>query len=100
MAKLLEKRTLPCFGRIINPHLFRDCAATSITNEAPEHVRIAAPVLGHATQQTTDRHYIIANTRREVSRYQEIVLALRRRGTRQEYRPTLPYIAWETVRQS
>lgn len=89
MDKLLEKRTLPCFGRIINPHLFRDCAATSITNEAPEHVRIAAPVLGHATQQTADRHYIVANTRREVGRYQDLVMALRRQGARRERRPNL-----------
>ena len=87
MEKLLEKRTLPRFGRTINPHLFRDCAATSITIEAPEHVRIAARVLGHATLQTTERHYIVANTRREVGRYQDLVLALRHQRVRQEHRP-------------
>jgi integrase/recombinase XerD len=41
----------------INPHLFRDCVATSIAIDDPEHVRIAAQVLGHGTFATTERHY-------------------------------------------
>jgi integrase/recombinase XerD len=68
------------FGHMINPHLFRDCAATSIMIEAPKHVRIAARLLGHATLRTTERHYILANTRREISEHQKGVLALRRRS--------------------
>ena len=28
------------FGHALNPHLFRDCAATSIAIEDPDHVRI------------------------------------------------------------
>lgn len=98
MEKLLEKRTIPCFGHYINPHLFRDCAATSITNEAPEHVRISAPVLGHATQQTADRHYIVANTRREIGRYQDLLMTLRRQGARRERRPNLARVVVKAMR--
>jgi integrase/recombinase XerD len=80
LEKMLEKRTISRFGRCINAHLFRDCAATSVVTEAPEHVRIAAQVLGHATLQTAERHYIVANTRWEVRRYQQGILALRHQG--------------------
>ncbi len=43
--------------RPINPHLFRDCAATSIAIDDPVHVGIAARVLGHRTGSTTERFY-------------------------------------------
>jgi site-specific recombinase XerD len=49
--------TRQAFGVSVNPHLFRDCAATSIAIDDPEHVRIAARVLGHATLATTERYY-------------------------------------------
>jgi len=35
-------------GRPINPHLFRDCAATFIAEVAPEEIRIVARILGHS----------------------------------------------------
>jgi integrase/recombinase XerD len=44
-------------GVAVNPHLFRDCAATSIAVLDPGHVRVAARVLGHATLATTEKHY-------------------------------------------
>ena len=40
-----------------NPHLFRDAVATSIALDDPEHVRSAAPVLGHASFASTERDY-------------------------------------------
>ena len=45
------------FGRAINPHLFRDAAATTLAIADPAHVRVAAPLLGHRTFTTTERHY-------------------------------------------
>jgi integrase len=44
-------------GVAINPHLFRDCLATSVAIEDPDHVRVAAAMLGHATLATTNRYY-------------------------------------------
>jgi len=37
----ITTRTRDGFGRAINPHLFRDCAATSIAIEDPCHIGIA-----------------------------------------------------------
>ena len=51
------KWTKQAFGTAITPHLFRDCAATSLAVEDPVHVRLAAPLLGHRTLATTERHY-------------------------------------------
>ena len=49
------------FGVSINPHLFRDCAVTSVAIDDPEHIGIAAPILGHTDPRTTEKHYIQAN---------------------------------------
>lgn len=86
LDNLLALRTAARFGHKVNTHLFRDCAATSIVAEAPGHVRIAARVLGHATLQTTEQHYIVANTRQEVSRYQNGVMARRRQAAQRARR--------------
>jgi integrase/recombinase XerD len=53
----IRARTKECFGAAINPHLFRDAAATTLAIADPAHVRIAAPLLGHRTFGTTERHY-------------------------------------------
>jgi integrase len=53
----IELRTAAAFGKAINPHLARDIAATTLAIEDPLHVRAAAPVLGHSTLGTTERHY-------------------------------------------
>jgi integrase/recombinase XerD len=48
-------RTQEAFGHPINPHLFRDCAATSIAVDDPVHIGIATRLLGHRTGATTER---------------------------------------------
>lgn len=53
--------TRRAFGEPINPHLFRDCAATFVALNDPKHIGIAAPILGHTDPRTTERHYIQAN---------------------------------------
>lgn len=90
LDNMLAKRTTARFGHGVNPHLFRDCAATSIMAEVPGQVRIAARVLGHATLQTTEQYYIVANTRQEVSRHQQGVLARRRQAAQRARPPTQP----------
>jgi len=66
------------FGKVINPHLFRDSAATSIAIADPEHVLIAHSVLGHSSLQTSERYYIHAQTLEASRRYQRRILELRR----------------------
>ncbi len=49
------------FGKHVNPHLFRDGAATSVAIDDPKNVRIVQHVLGH-TFSTTQRHYNLAQS--------------------------------------
>ena len=53
----IRAHTQKAFGRAINPHLFRDAAATTLAIADPAHVRVAAPLLGHRTFTTTERFY-------------------------------------------
>lgn len=55
-------RTKDKFGTAINPHLFRDAAATTMAIADPAHVRLAAPLLGHRTFSTTEKYYQQAKT--------------------------------------
>jgi integrase len=53
----VRTRTKEQFGVAINPHLFRDAAATTMAIADPANVRLAAPLLGHRTFATTERYY-------------------------------------------
>jgi hypothetical protein len=50
--------------------------------EDPDHVRMAARLLGHASLQTTERYYIAANTRSALRRHHDRVLSIRRGTSR------------------
>ena len=54
--------TRAAFGRAVNPHLFRDCAATSLAIDDPAHVRLGAQLLGHASFATTERYYRLSRS--------------------------------------
>ena len=73
-------RTQAAFGVSISPHLFRDCAATTLAIEDPAHVGAAATILGHTSSRTTHKHYIQANTL-TASRRHLAAIAARRRPT-------------------
>ena len=49
------------FGSPINPHLLRDCAATTLSTKSPDDALTAAALLGHRNFRTTERYYIRAN---------------------------------------
>ena len=66
-------------GVRINPHLFRDCAATTLAIEDPDHVRMIAPLLGHTTLRTAEIHYNQARSLEASRLHQKSVIALRRR---------------------
>lgn len=53
ICRLSEK----LFGHRINPHLLRDCAVSAISTDSPEHILMAARVLGHSSLNTTIAHY-------------------------------------------
>ena len=76
------KLTRARFGHAINPHLFRDSAATSTAIEDPEHVHIVRSILGHTTGQSGERYYIHAQSLEASRHYQRGILALRRNPRR------------------
>jgi integrase/recombinase XerD len=73
----LVKRTKAAFGKSINPHLFRDIAATTQAHFDPEHIRSAAQLLGHRSFATTEKYYVQAQTVLAARRYQQSILELR-----------------------
>ncbi len=89
----VRRRTEAAFGKPINPHLFRDCAATSIAIADPEHVRMILPILGHASLATSERHYNQAQTLEAGRRYQQTIVEIRQRVTKLDMpeRPPPPY---------
>lgn len=72
------RRTETHFGVKIRPHMFRKAAATLVSEADPENITDAAAILGHATIETTQRHYNRANGLAAHSAYQQAVLDLRR----------------------
>jgi hypothetical protein len=76
----ITKRTQSRFGHAVNPHLFRDSAATSIAVEDPDRVHIVRSILGHTTLRTSERHYNHAQSMDALRRYQGRISELRRRG--------------------
>jgi integrase/recombinase XerD len=59
----VRKRTKKAFGFGINLHRFRHAAATFWSIHDPVNVRGAKDLLGHATFATTEKHYIMAQSR-------------------------------------
>jgi integrase/recombinase XerD len=76
----ITKRTKAAFGKAVNPHLFRDIAATTLAHADPKRVRVAAQLLGHRNFGTTERFYLQADTVQATRRFQQEILR-RRRGT-------------------
>ena len=57
IRRQIKLHTEVAFGKPITPHLFRDCAATSIAIHDPEHVWITSNILGHNTLATSQKYY-------------------------------------------
>jgi len=74
----IKNRTEAAFGKFLTPHLFRDCAATSIAIEDPVHVRMAASILGHHRLSTTERFYNQAKMLEAVRSHQSVLSRMRR----------------------
>ena len=70
----ITKTTRKLLGVEINPHMFRDCAATSMSLVSPGVARAAAPLLGQRSFETTQKHYVRAR-QLDASRSVNAVLA-------------------------
>jgi integrase len=72
--------TKQSFGTAITPHEFRHCAATSIATQDPDHVQIAAVLLGHRSLDSSTRFYNHASVLEAARRYHQHIEELRRRS--------------------
>jgi integrase/recombinase XerD len=77
LLQAVARHTLPRFGHTITAHLFRDCAATTLANEDPNHVRYAAKLLGHHALRTTEQNYISANSEVALDRHHDTIASMR-----------------------
>jgi integrase len=69
----IKKHTKAAFGKHLWPHLFRDCAATTIAIDDPKHAGSIMDILGHSTPATSETHYNQARTLDASRRYQKII---------------------------
>jgi integrase len=72
----IKKHTREAFGKHLSPHLFRDCAATTIAIDGPRHARSIMNILGHATLATSEKHYNQARSLDASRRYQTMIADL------------------------
>ncbi|MHB2169539.1 tyrosine-type recombinase/integrase [Alsobacter sp. R-9] len=73
----LTRITREHLGKVINPHLARDIASTTLAVADPRHVRAASPLLGHTSLVTTERHYQQAQGLDAQRRYYEELTRVR-----------------------
>lgn len=77
---IIRKRTKAEFGFAMNPHMFRDAAATTLAICDPTNVRSASPLLGHTSSDTTYKYYIMSRTIEAGRNYQRLILEMRKAG--------------------
>ncbi len=77
IADAVSRRTKRILGVRMSPHLYRHCAATSVAEEMPESMHVAASLLGHASLRHVERHYNLAPPASAIRRYHEVLLAAR-----------------------
>jgi len=76
----IKRRTRAEFGIELNPHGFRNCAATYIAIYDPEHVQIVAAILGHSALETSQKYYDLSGTVEAGRRYHGAIKAIRSRA--------------------
>jgi len=80
--QMIHRRTTAAFGKAINPHLFRDIAATAIAVDRPEQVHLSKDLLGHGSLDLTERHYLHAQSVRAGNHLGNVICAIRTRPAR------------------
>jgi integrase/recombinase XerD len=78
MYAIVKKRTLAKFGKSINPHLFRDCIATSIANDRADLIWAIPHLLGHWNSFTSESVYTHAQGSPEQTTFRDHVEGLRK----------------------
>jgi integrase/recombinase XerD len=77
LGKRIFEHTRQEFGRGLNPHMFRDCVATSVAVDNPKHIGDASLILGHAGHRTTQKYYNHARNLDASRRHAAMIASLR-----------------------
>ena len=72
----ITKVTKKHLGRHINPHMFRDAAATFISEMTPDRALLAAGVLQHSNLQITRDYYVRGQQHQMLHRYHGAIDAM------------------------
>jgi integrase len=80
VRKWIERFSASRLGMRLNPHRFRHCAATTYTLERPDTTVRAASLLGHASPEVTERHYILQHHQQAQRTYLQTLEHRRRRS--------------------
>ena len=86
----IEKCTEMTVGIAISPHIFRDCAATTIAFLAPSEVHIIMSILGHTSLRTSQKHYNHATSIMAGNRHQDMIANMRQESRKK----SLPTRKW------
>jgi len=73
LRRIITTLTRERLGVTINPHSFRHCAATTFALERPRDALQTSALLGHASPQTTERHYIVQQRQLVQQDYMQLV---------------------------
>ena len=76
-----SRLTEELYDRRINPHMFRDCAASALATDDPEHILAIARILGHASIDTSNRHYNQSRMTAAGDIFHEVLAGLKQQGT-------------------
>lgn len=76
--KCISRRTKKHLGKQISPHLFRDCAASTIATCSPAQVQAIPSVLGHTHLDTAQKYYIQADQIQAMNDYRNILEKIRK----------------------
>ena len=75
IGQIIQQRTESAFGAPLNPHIMRYIVASAVAERRPDLITDAAAMLGHASLETTERHYIMANTLQAATTFQDVMTA-------------------------
>lgn len=73
IQQIIAERTKVAFGFSLSPHLFRDCAATTVALRAGSKMGTVVALLGHRSPKIIDRHYNQADMIGAVRRYHDLL---------------------------
>jgi integrase len=70
---IVTTRTEAALGHSVNPHLFRDCAITTLATHHGARIGAGVSLLGHRSPRITQKYYNQANMSSAVQSYQAIL---------------------------